>query len=107
MEDKATLASDLSAVLVTIQQGRAARSALFSALLVVPKAINALLRQASIVGMRDNFLNRFAADVSSMMTPGVVRSRLMGFLFLLEVSIDLFASEHLSLALLLAEDRVI
>jgi len=57
--------------------------------------------------MRDNFLNRFAADVVPIMTPGVVRSRLLGFLFLLEMSIDLFACEHLSLALLLAEDRVI
>jgi len=57
--------------------------------------------------MRDNFPNRFAADVSFLMTPGVVRSRLMGLILLLEMSIDIFACEHLSLALLLAEDRVI
>ena len=93
--------------MVTIQQGRADRSALFSALLVVPKAINAKHRQSSIVAMRDNLLNRLAAEVSSIMTPGVVRSRLMGLLMLLEMSIDLFAGEHLSLVLLLMEDGVI
>ena len=107
MEDRTTLASDLSAIGVTRRQGRVEIALpLFSALPVVRKAINAKRRRSLIIAMRDSLLNGFATDAAAILTPGVIVGRLVRFPGFVEMGVDIFGQDNLGLAYLLAKDRV-
>ena len=105
MEDRATLASDLSAI--RRLYSRAERSLfcpLASALLVVQKAINANSRSISVCTIGKCLLDRFTIETATILSPGVV----LGWGFgLPQFVIQGLAGDHFRLALWLLVDRVI